>query len=264
MSRIPFISALVVSIALIGGATWFRFVRIPPYSAQLVAVKEVEQFPSEDTYLEDFLNASTSLATVPTTPLSRTETIGRQLFSDYIALKSQGRVTPDNINALANQYAESIKNFDVSIPKVNLNQIAALPDSEENLATYGNAMASIRNKYKNLVAAQVGDSGSKITDTSSPAFSTLMGAIGKLYQASANELLLIGVPTSLASNHKDLINHYLESAEVMESLSNARKDQTRAYAALSIYAQHTDKESELLLNIRKTLMANGIIFNSNI
>ena len=259
--------ALAISIALIGGALWFRFVRIPPYETEIVSVQGIEQLPSGNALLEDFLNASSSpasLATTSATALSQTDLIGRQLFAGYLALKSQGKLTPGDINALASKYAENIKNFDISIPKVNLNQIIVLPDSEDNLAKYGDAITKIRNKYKSLVAAQTENSGGDITDINSPAFSTFAGAVGKLYQASANELVLVGVPTTLATNHVDLINNYLESAVVMESLSNTTKDPIRAYAALNVYAQHTEQESELFLNIQKTMMANGIIFDSGI
>ena len=181
-----------------------------------------------------------------------------------MALKSRGELTPDDIKTLADKYAESIKNSDVSIPKVNLNQVIVLPDSEVNLAAYGNAITNIRNKYKNLVTTQAQNSGGDITDTGSQAFSTFMGTVGKLYKSAADELLLVRVPASLALNHIDLINNYLESAEVMTSISGTAKDPIRAYATLSIYAQHSEKESELLLNIQKTLMANGIIFDSSI
>lgn len=266
MPRIRFIGALAISIALIGGAMWFRFVRIAPYTTQVVSVSEVEPISSEDSLLlTDFFSTETAnVSTTSTTTLSQTDLIGRQLFTDYMALKSRGEVTSDDIKALADKYAESIKNTDVSIPKVNPNQVIVLPDSAENLTTYGNAITNIRNKYKNLVTTKAQNSGGDITDISSQAFLTFMGAVGKLYKSAADELLLVRVPTSLASNHIDLINNYLESAEVMISISVTAKDPIRAYATLSIYAQHSEKESELYLNIQKIMMANGIIFNSKI
>ncbi|MDO8569314.1 MAG: hypothetical protein Q7R89_00805 [bacterium] len=263
MSQIRFIGALVISVALIGGAMWFRFVRIPPYAAEIIAVSPVEPLSSDNdnAVLTDFFSTATSTPTTATT-LSRTDLIGRQLFTDYMALKSQGEATPENINALAENLAESIKNVDISIPKINPNQVIVVPESETSLATYGNMMTNIRNKYKNLVAAQTGNSGGNITDTNSPAFSTFMGAIGKLYQAAANELLLVGVPASLAQNHVNLINHYLETTEVLKLISNTAKDPIQAYAALNIYSKNGGREAELLLNIQKTMLAHGIIFSS--
>jgi len=262
MSRIPFISALLVSVALIGGATWIRLSPIDPSPAQITSAPKIERSSSGN--LEDLADADPSFSTTSASQLAPTDLIGRQLFTDYLALRTQGKTTPDDISALANKYAEDIKNSDLSIPKVAQNQITILPDSAEQLALYGNAMASIRTKYKNLVATQVEVSGSNITDIGSRTFSTFMGAVSKLYQSSANELLALEVPASLAENHLNLINNYLESTEVMTLLSNISKDPIQAYAAINIYAQHTEKEAELFLYIQKVMMANGIIFNSNI
>ncbi len=264
MPPIRLIIAFAISVALVSGAMWFRFVRIPPYSAQLVSVETIGQSPTEEDFLEDLSKTDTPLYATSTATLAQTDIIGRQLFSDFMALKSQGQATPENIKTLAGRYAEELKNFEISIPKVNPDQIIVLPDSTANLAAYGNTMTSIRNKYKNFVAAQVENSGGDIKDTTSEAFATFMGAVGKLYQAATNELLLVGVPATLASNHRDLINNYLESAEVMASISNTSQDPVRAYAALNIYAQHTDKEADLFLNIQKVMMANGIILDSGI
>jgi len=262
MSRIRFIGALVVSVALIGGALWFRFVRIAPYSAQVVSVSELEQLLSEDAFLKDLYSATTTPRAISTTTLSQTDLIGREMLTDYLSLKSKGEVTPDNLVSLADKYAEGIMNLDIKTRKASLNQIIVLPDSEANLATYGNTMTNIRSKYKALVAAQY--TGSGIADINSATFSTFMGATAKLYQASANELLLVRVPVSLAGNHLELVNNYLENAEVMKLISNTSKNPTQAYAALNVYTQNTEKESKLLLKIQTTLMASGIMFNTNI
>src|SRR3989344_8385598 len=253
MPRIGFIGAIFFSIILIGGALWFRFVRIPPYSAHLASLQKIEQPPSGNTLLEDFYNADTAFATTSATALTKTESVGRGLFSDYIGLKSQGTVSSSSINALASKYAESIANFDLSIQKTNRDQIISVPETEANLTIYGNTMANIRNKYKNLVATQVQNSGSGPADIRSQTFSTFMGKIGKIYQASADELLLVKVPVSLAENHMNLINNYLESAKVMEYLGNTSKDSAQAYAAITIYVKNSGKESALLLNIQKKM-----------
>lgn len=262
MPRVRFIGALVISIALIGGAVWFRFVRIPPYTNPVATVTQVESTSTDDLLLTDFFNTEASTSSVTsTTELSQTELIGRQLFTDYLELKSKGQATPDNINAFAEKLAESINNINISISKINSNKIVVLPESEASLAAYGTAMTNLRNKYKNLVAAQTKSSGGDITNINSPAYSIFMNAMGKLYKTAADELVLIGVPTSLAQNHVNLINQYLENAEVMRLIGNTSKDPLPAYAALSIYIKNSGREAELLLNIQKTLMAHGIIFN---
>src|SRR3989339_791287 len=106
MPSIKLIGALSVSLALVGGALWFRFVKVPTYSAPLVTLEEITQFSSDDAYLKDFLGS--------TTTLSKEDLIGRQLFSEYIGLKSKGQVTPDNLLSLADKYAQDIINTEIS------------------------------------------------------------------------------------------------------------------------------------------------------
>src|SRR3990167_10737528 len=84
MLRVRFISALVISIVLVGGAMWFRFVRIPPYANPAVSVSQVESLSSEnDPFLTDFFNTEASSSAASAPELSQTDLIGRQLFSDY-------------------------------------------------------------------------------------------------------------------------------------------------------------------------------------
>lgn len=264
MSPIRLTIALSISVALIGGAMWFRFGQTTYTSSNIVAVDNLEPSLSNDAFLEDFLATSTlaSTKTTSTEPLSQTDIIGRQLFSDYIALKSQGQVTPSNINALADKYAEGIINLNISARQVSLNQIIVVLDSEENLAIYGNAVVNIRNKYKNLVTAQYGVGG--VTDINSTAFSTFMSTVGKLYQSAANELLSIKIPLPLAKNHVDLVNNYLVTAEAMESISHFSDDPAQALASLNVRTKNAEEEVELFLNIQQTMMANGIILSSGI
>lgn len=264
MPRIGFVSAVFISIVLIVGALWFRFIRIPPYSADLASIQRVEQSSSDNTLLEDFSNASASLPATSTTPLTRTQLISRELFSDYIALKSQGNVSSSTVNALASKYAENIANFDLTIQKVSRSQINVILDSEADLATYGNTIANIRNKNKKIVASLVKDGGDSIGEIGSPAFSTFMSAVGKLYKTSADELLRVKVPTSLAENHMNLINNYLGSAMALETFINNSTEPTQGYAAISVFVKNNGEEANLLLNIQKTLMANGIILSNGV
>lgn len=262
MSPIRFLGALVVSVALIGGALWFRFIRVPHYSAPLVAVTEDLALASNEMLLKDFMGGSTTPSTVSTAELSETDILSRQIFSEYISLKSKNNVNPNSINALASKYAEAIVKTDIPVEKVTLNQLTILPDSQTSLSNYGTAITNIRAKYKNLAADAY--TGSDVTDITGQAFSKFMGEVGKLYKASANELLLVGVPKSLSENHLSIINNYLESAEALKFISNTSKDPARAYAGLNVYSKNSDAELKLFSQIQTTLTASGIIFDSNI
>lgn len=263
MPSIRLIGALSLSLALIGGALWFRFIKIPPYSATLVSVQTPLEFASDDAFLKDFLSSSTTPARAfSTTTLSQEELLSRQIFTDYMSLKSQGQVSGESILNLADKYAEDILSFELSAPKVLLNQVVVVSDNEENMAAYGASLTAIRSKYKNLVAAQA--SGRDFSDISSPAFSSFMSATSGFFQRAANELLLVGVPVSLSAYHLDLINIYLENAEALRLVSDSSKNPAQAYASLNHYAKNTKLESDILTNIQSVLITNGIMFNSNI
>jgi len=263
MPRIRFISALVISIALVGGALWFKFGNTNDKSSDIVAVQNAK-FPSnENTFLADFTNNS-EVASTSTKPLSQTDILSRQLFSDFIALKSQGQITPKNINALATKYATSISNTDISdalTPQVNINQIIIVPDSRENMVAYGNTVTNIRNKYKDLVIIEY-NKDTNLTNPDSSALFDFLGATGRLYRAATEKLLATKVPASLAENHLNLIRNYQESAALAELINNTTKDPMRSLVAVNNYVRNTEKEGKLLLNIRVALIAYGVSFNN--
>jgi len=262
MSRICFISALSISIALIGGALWFRFGKVEYVPQNIVVLENIDTLTSEDSSLADFKLSTT---TGSNEPLTSTDQLSRQLFSDFITLKSQDQVTSSNIDVIATKYAESISSADISsipVNAVNINQIVVVSDTEENFASYGAAIINIRAKYKNLVASLSGES-TNLTDPESGAFYVFMGEAGKLYQVAAKELISIRTPVSLSSNHMSLINSYLKSAGLMELISNTPQDPLKAYPALNTYIQSSGEESALLLNIQQILQAYGITFSSD-
>lgn len=263
MSPIRLTIAFSISIVLIGGAVWFRFGQTTYVSSNIIAVETSEPALSEETFLADFLATSTSISTKTTRaePLSQIDLISRGLFSDYIALKSQGQATPNNINTLAGKYAESLAIQSIQTQQITLNQIIIVPDSKENLTLYGDNVINIRNKYKNLLITQY-NKNTNLADPNSPAFSTFMSTAGKLYQSFADELLVTKVPVSLSKNHTDLINNYLVSARAMNMLSNISEDPTQIYVALNTQAKNSREEESFILNIQQTMMANGIIFNN--
>ena len=257
MSRTRLTVALSISLVLIGGACWFRFVRIAPYSAQLVAVDDgIAEFSTEETFLKDIYDKKTS-STTPPAELSHTDLVGRQLFSDYIELASRGQTSSPELDALASKYAESVLKTD-QFKTVESTQIITVVDSEENFLRYSQSISNLRGTNKALAEAQYYKSGAN-NNVDSPGFKSFMSAAGKLYRTSAEQLLSLEVPISLAENHRALANNYLGTALAMETLGNISADSLSAYAALNTQAKNSKEEGELLLNIQLALMANGVI-----
>lgn len=264
MSRTRLIIALSISVIFIGTASWFRFAPRAPLPTNIESVTgTTEQFIDDEVLLADFVSTSTPPATVSSTPLSQTDIISRQFFSDYIELSSQGQANAENFGILAERYAKDILKETVTSTEVAMDRILAIPDSEENLSLYGQSMSLIRNKYQGQIEAEYARN-SATTNVSDPAFKKFMTAAGKLYQSAAKELLATQVPFSLAENHRNLINNYFASAENMVALSNVTANPIGAYTAISTQAKNAQEEADLLLNIQMTLLANGIIFERGI
>ena len=262
MLRKRTIIAFSLSLFLVGGALWFRFVQIPPYHREeLISLKSVDTdvFSDEEVFLADLIKAS-STPQISAEPLTQTDLVSRQLFSDYIELSSGGNRSLGNIKALASKYAESIlKNTEQNTVKVE--QLIIVPNSEESLSVYGKIIMNLRNKNKNLISLHYGNG---VTDINSLAFQKFILEASELYQDAVNELLLTAVPAILADNHIALINNYLSSSRAMQALSKISSDPISAYTALNTQAKNTKEEDELLLKIQIALISNGIIFGQDI
>lgn len=262
MSRSRLIAALSIAIVLIGGAVWFRLTNTRATKAQLVAVTAKEQAFAENTFLEGILEPSKGSPNPSAEPLSPTEAVSRQLFSDYVDLASRGQNTADNLKSLADKYAESIAGQTISAKKMGMESVIAVADTEENMARYAQALANIRDKYKNLAESEYGRSN--LSDINSPDFKKFMNAMGQLYKASADELLSLAVPFSLAENHLALINNHLSSATAMETLSRINDDPLIAYTAMTTQSKNSKEEANLIVEIQTALIANGVIFESGL
>lgn len=260
MSRFRLTFSLGISSILILSALWFRVSNAQTPPPSLIAVQNQETAPSSDLIsYEDWLAQSSS--TAQSGSLSQTDLIGRQLFSDYMGLVNNGQATPQNLTLLADSYAKNISDQTSAII-VKAEDINTVTDTVENLRSYSEKVSSIRNKSKDAVIEE--SKNNQAADTSNPAFAPLMNKVASIYESSANELKAIQVPISLRDNHVLLINNYLSSAEAMKDLAKSETDPVSAYAALNTQANNNTEEIQLLQNIQTTLMANGIIFESDI
>ncbi len=251
--RFNIVFAILASIVLIGGASWVRFARTNPFAVSYLAIVP-NQLESENDILESFLNPKVP-DKEPALPLSQTDILGRQLFSDYMALKSRDQLDSNSLKSLINKYSGGILSFE-SRPSVSKEQINIVPDSTDNSKIYIQKIFETRAKYAGLVVNSFGQRN--FTDIDDPDFKELTAYAAKLYQEAAAELKKIPVPVSLADNHIKLIENYLSSSSSIGALSNIAEDPARTYAALNTYAQNVNEEERLLANIQLAILTNGI------
>ncbi|KKU50256.1 MAG: hypothetical protein A3F53_01690 [Candidatus Zambryskibacteria bacterium RIFCSPHIGHO2_12_FULL_48_10] len=253
--RAKILSALIVSLIMVGTALWSRLPDNKP-TGNIVAVLNPES--AATTREEAFLN--TNLNTSSSTPLSTTDILSRQLFADYANLKSRGETSLENLDYLAERYADGILNIEPGTSKIAaIEELIIIPDSAENIFNYGKAMIALRSKYASAAKEESENAG----DLSQGDFDDFISQAGDLYLNSANELLKIKVPALLAKNHLEIINNYFQSAEAMKTIAESSDDPVKIYAAIQTQVQNTKKEDELFLNVQIAMSTNGIIWSSN-
>ncbi len=261
MARFNVVFALLVSVALVGGAGWFRFFHtspIPTSELALVQTPETRSLNGENTTLSDLVaNASFQAPEA----LSQTDIIGRSIFSDYVSLKSSNRLDETNFNSLVSKYTQTILSKDIP-PNIQFYELNIVTDSSTNAKEYSRKVMEVRSKYALLIDASFGSA--TFTDADDPNFKKLMEYASDLYKKASSDLIEIPVPQSLASNHLRLIKNYLSSSVSMAALADIAKDPARTYSALNTYAQNTKEEAQLLSNIQIAMLRNEANFNGGI
>lgn len=255
--------ALLVSIILIIVAGVFRFIpKTNPASLDLIATNNnIDIYNSTSTTNVDSLNAQEATSSVDSssTPLSQTDLIGQQLFSDYLNLNSNGAATPENITALAGTYADNIIGLK-SAPTILATDLKITSNSSDNLRAYWSNFLNIYNKYQDLMNAE--SNSGKNLNAVGPDLNAYANNMSNLYGREADEFKSLPVPQIIALNHLNLINTYLSSSWAMKSLSNMDTDPAGAFAGIVAEKGNLQDEQTLIGNIQKILEDNGIILKT--
>lgn len=255
--------AVFLAVLLIGAATWKRVESTKgEATGSLVALTD-----TTDASTTDITNADSSVdlnATTSTTSsdehLTDTDVMSRQLFSDYVSLEANGQATPDNLDALGDEYAASIASGSQA-QVVYMIDINTVSDSKANIQSYSDALSKIYNTYSaQLVAA------SKVNidpNTFGPTTIAFAQKISAIYQEEADALKIVPVPNSLAADDLKLINFYLSSAWNMLAISNANTDPADAYSGIASETSLGGQEQTILIDIQQKLVSDGIILSNS-
>lgn len=250
MNRTPVIASILISIILICFAVWFRFSPQKTGYAELVAVTPSSTEPN---YEEVFLNPPAT-----STALTVTDLFSRQLFTDYAALYSLNQTSSDNLESLAEKYADGILSLETSVEKVSHDKIILAAESPENLRSYVSQMLALRDNYAAKIRSQT-ENKSISNNLDDPILKTLLSSAQKLYLSAAEEMLKVKVPPSLATNHLAIINNYLSNAKALKMINETDSDPIKVYSAIQLHVQSSSREDELFMQMQIALATNGII-----
>lgn len=257
MNRLTVIFSIVLSLVLIVGALVIRMTGSDTSNPGIIAVKSEDNLSSED-FFKDFSQSATSSEKL-TEKLTEVDYISRQMFSDYLQLKSTNQITKENLSTLAEQYADGLLEKNNHTPTVTQGQIKIMADTDTNLQNYGQKIAALIAKHG--AATGLSKYGGVYSDVFSDDFIKLMVIISFQYRMAADELLSLEVPTSLAGNHLTLINNYLQSSKRFNSIAMIGADPVSALSAMNEQSKNSQTEEGLIANIKIRLMSKGLTHN---
>lgn len=246
MVRFPFIFSITLALLLVGGATWYRISDHKTESVGLLTVKEaLGSQSSEEAYLEGTPNSNDL---VNAAPLSTTDRVSRSLLTDYLALSSENQASSDNLDLLAQKYANELSGGGVLAQKISLLDLEITTNTAANVAQYVKTMETARAGYGSQASLMA--NGVNFEDVESESFINFMLRVSGLYESSAKQLVAIKVPQSLSQTHLDLINTHLQIAASTKTVAKIETDPAGAYIALNNYAKAAAIENGLIQKIQ--------------
>lgn len=248
--------ALLFAVLLILGALWFRHNSTKKSELSLVAQVQPATSDTYNQILNDYFSASastTASSTAPTTPLTDTDIIGRQLILDYVDLAASGKATDESVKALAEKYVGQIPSLNHG-DTINIADLKTAFNNKANFQVYGDSFLKIERGYAEEL--------NKATPTTASLAATQMslttGKISQAYTHAALELKGLTVPVALLPQHIQLINSYLQSAAATKAASESNTDSSKAFAGIISLNTNIDKEAALVTNIVQILKSNGV------
>jgi hypothetical protein len=192
-------------------------------------------------------------------PESFTGKFAEAFFSDYITRKSTSG--SGEISDKESFISGAIKAIEVNTASklYTLQDITMMPDSDEALRDYGNAIAGImaRNAIDNENEAVI---LKRALDTSDPSLLQNLAPIREVYEKTLAETLVTPVPTSLATAHTALLSSYEAIHTDIEAMEQAFTDPLLALTRIKRYEDDATALYISLKTIGKTLVTRGITY----
>ncbi len=192
---------------------------------------------------------------------NKTDVLSRQVFSNFMVLKTSGSLNNQNVDYLANDLSSQILD---SVSGARVYSSADLKIVEnaslEDLKIYGNSFFLIRDKYQNLYISKSIAHDSPFIDSSETGIVNSFSLISEIYSKILPDLIKLPVPSQLTSVHLKLINLYSSSAYSLKKYINIDNDPVSAIAGLSQYGKNATQEESTVEQIANYFRQSGIIF----
>lgn len=176
-----------------------------------------------------------------------TDTLSKDVFSQYIKYNTSGTISDDDILQATNNIIS--KSTDISNP-VTYTDIQVASPSVSNLKIYGNNIAIIQNSINKGIRS-IENKSDKIP------------YLASIYSKAADLFQEIEVPESLSESHIKIINGYKKYSEGLTMMGKQDKDPATALLGLNKVKTATDEILNNFDNIKKTIILNKVDYTDN-
>lgn len=196
---------------------------------------------------EDLINTDMGSST----PGSITDKTSIELFSQYLMLKKQGVLKPEDEAKLVDDLSKKVTEQSSLKPHYSIEDLQIVQSSKETLTVYGDRTAQVAltalskmDMYKNL-----GDSEYLLT-------------LSKEYKTYADQMSQITVPVASQEAHLELINYLYQTSIFFETMVSADKDPLSSLVIVSQYKTIEISDVQIYTALSQYFKNNGIIFDT--
>ncbi len=195
-----------------------------------------------------------------------TETIGQGFFANYLITKQAngGQINAKDANDIANSALSAMDQYVRPTEDVYKNtDLQTIPATAENMKSYGNEFGALIKKYFDpipnppltvLLEAMEAENSSGLEE---------LKPISLAYKNTAEELLKIKVPESLATSHSAIANNFLKISKQIDNMARVFNDPALASIAFKQYLGTSDSTRAALKAIQSSFLANRVVFQNN-
>lgn len=190
-----------------------------------------------------------------------TETLGRTLFVNLSAAKSQGLGddTPTQ-DSIISQALELVPQPKTKI--YNTSDLTLTSDTKENEHTYGNLLTTTFAAYPGASAMQALTAIDTFLSGNNQTELAKLKPVEKEYRALTRALLALPVPKTISPLHILLVNDIARLADIFPLLEAFTNDPAKGLVGLKNFQSLNDETKRVLINIAQSFNKDGILFTS--
>jgi hypothetical protein len=191
-----------------------------------------------------------------------TATIGRSLLVKLSSAGAEGLGT--DIPTQEAIIAEAAAQVGAAVsPSYTSADVIKVPQTKESLYQYGNVLILALTSFPEADGAKVLYAFGEAVDYQDPAKLGPVRAARDAYRATAEALMRLPVPETLAPLHTAIANNLAIMSSAAGEMLAVFDDPLRGLGGLQVFQTGGDEAARLLTTIAGTLRNNGIIFNKD-